>query len=58
MQAIYDHLLDLKPDGTFRLNMDYFNSATARLYFTRLEMTLEGVPFSRRETGGYSTLPQ
>jgi carbamoyltransferase len=28
VQAIYDHLLDLKPDGTFRLNMDYFNYAT------------------------------
>jgi carbamoyltransferase len=25
VQAIYDHLLDLKPDGTFRMNMDYFN---------------------------------
>ncbi|HXU91293.1 MAG TPA: carbamoyltransferase [Methylomirabilota bacterium] len=28
VQAIYDHLLDLKPDGTFRLNMDYFDYAT------------------------------
>ncbi len=25
VKAIYDHLLDLKPDGTFRLNIDYFN---------------------------------
>ena len=25
VQAIYDNLIDLKPDGTFRLNMDYFN---------------------------------
>ena len=25
VKAIYDHLIDLKPDGTFRLNMDYFN---------------------------------
>jgi carbamoyltransferase len=25
VKAIYDHLLDLKPDGTFRLNVDYFN---------------------------------
>lgn len=24
-QLIYDHLIDVKPDGTFRLNMDYFN---------------------------------
>ena len=28
VQAIYDGLLDLKADGTFRLNMDYFNYAT------------------------------
>lgn len=28
VQAIYDELLDLKADGTFRLNMDYFNYAT------------------------------
>jgi carbamoyltransferase len=33
VQAIYEHLLDLKPDGTFRLNMDYFN------YCTGLTMT-------------------
>jgi carbamoyltransferase len=33
VQAIYDHLLDLKADGTFRLNMEYFN------YCTGLTMT-------------------
>jgi carbamoyltransferase len=33
VQAIYEHLLDLKPDGTFRLNMEYFN------YCTGLTMT-------------------
>ncbi len=33
VDAIYTHLLDLKPDGTFRLNMDYFN------YCTGLTMT-------------------
>lgn len=33
VNAIYDHVLDLKPDGTFRLNMDYFN------YCTGLTMT-------------------
>ena len=33
VQAIYDHLVDLKPDGTFRLNIDYFN------YCTGLTMT-------------------
>src|SRR5438552_15232985 len=25
VQAIYDHLIDLKEDGTFRLKIDYFN---------------------------------
>ena len=33
VKTIYDHLIDLKPDGTFRLNMDYFN------YCTGLTMT-------------------
>ncbi len=35
VQKIYDNLLDLKPDGTFRMNMDYFN------YCTGLTMTNE-----------------
>ena len=35
VQAIYDHLLDVKADGTFRLNMDYFD------YCTGLKMTSE-----------------
>ena len=25
VDSIYQHLIDLKPDGSFRLNMDYFN---------------------------------
>jgi carbamoyltransferase len=33
VKNIYDHLLDLKPDGTFRLNIDYFD------YCTGLTMT-------------------
>ena len=33
VQAIYDNLIDLKPDGTFRMNQDYFN------YCTGLTMT-------------------
>jgi carbamoyltransferase len=43
-QLILDHLVDVKPDGTFRLNLDYFN------YCTELTMTngrfdaLFGVP--------------
>ena len=35
VQEIYEHLLDLKPDGTFRLNLDYFD------YCTGLTMTNE-----------------
>jgi carbamoyltransferase len=33
VNAIYENLFDLKPDGTFRLNMEYFN------YCTGLQMT-------------------
>lgn len=33
VQAIYDHLLDLKPDGSFRMNMEYFG------YCSDLRMT-------------------
>jgi carbamoyltransferase len=50
VQRIYEHLLDLKPDGTFRLNMDYF------AYCTGLTMTgprfdhLFGGPPRRPET--------
>jgi carbamoyltransferase len=33
VQTIYDNLIDLKPDGTFRLNLEYFN------YCTGLTMT-------------------
>jgi len=33
VKAIYDHLIDVKPDGTFRLNLEYFN------YCTGLTMT-------------------
>ena len=33
VKAIYEHLIDLKPDGTFRLNMEHFN------YCTGLTMT-------------------
>ena len=36
VQAIYDHLLDLKPDGSFRMNLDYFE------YCAGLRMTGRG----------------
>jgi carbamoyltransferase len=39
VQAIYEHLLDLKPDGTFRLNMDYFDYCTG--------LTMTGSRFDR-----------
>ena len=32
-QLVFDHLIDVKPDGTFRLNLEYFN------YCTGLTMT-------------------
>ncbi len=35
VQLILDHLIDVKPDGSFRLNLDYFN------YTTGLTMTNE-----------------
>jgi carbamoyltransferase len=28
VELIFSHLLDMKPDGSFRLNLDYFNYAT------------------------------
>lgn len=39
VQRIYDHLIDLKPDGSFRLNLDYFE------YCTGLQMV--GARFER-----------
>src|SRR5262252_11074861 len=49
-QPIFDHLIDLKPDGSFRLNLDYFD------YCTGLTMTngrfdeLFGGPARKQET--------
>jgi carbamoyltransferase len=43
-KAIYDHLLDLKPDGTFRLNMEYFNYATGLTMTSRRFDELFGGP--------------
>src|SRR5712692_4435743 len=44
VQAIYDHLIDLKPDGTFRLNMDYFNYCTGLTMVNERFETLFGGP--------------
>ena len=49
-KLIFDHLIDLKPDGSFRLNLDYFD------YCTGLRMTngrfdeLFGGPARKQET--------
>jgi carbamoyltransferase len=54
VREIYDHLIDVKPDGTFRLNMDYFN------YCTGLTMTSEkfNALFGGPPRGPESTLTQ
>jgi carbamoyltransferase len=44
VQAIYEHLLDLKPDGTFRLNMEYFNYSTGLTMTSRRFDDLFGGP--------------
>jgi carbamoyltransferase len=45
VQAIYDHLIDLKPDGTFRLNMDYFHYCTGlRMTNRRFDRLFGGSP--------------
>lgn len=50
VKQIYDHLIDVKEDGTFKLNMDYFD------YHTGLKMTNEkfdalfGAPPRARES--------
>ena len=44
VQTIYDHLLDLKPDGTFRLNMEYFNYCTGLTMTNERFHTLFGAP--------------
>ena len=44
-QAILDHLIDLKPDGTFRLNMDYFQYCTGlRMTNRRFDALFGGPP--------------
>jgi carbamoyltransferase len=50
VRAIFDHLLDLKPDGTFRLNMEYFNYATGLTMTNRKFDGLFGGPPRAPET--------
>lgn len=48
-QLFYDHLIDVKPDGSYRLNMEYFGYLSSdRLVTDRLE-TLFGGPSRRAE---------
>ena len=42
--AIYRHLVDLKPDGSFRLNMEFFNFAHGRTMTSRAFHNLFGGP--------------
>lgn len=44
VRAIYYHLMDLKADGTFRLNMEYFNYCTGRTLTNRKFDDLFGGP--------------
>jgi carbamoyltransferase len=50
VKQIYDHLIDLKPDGTFRLNMDYFNYCTGLTMTNRKFETLFGGPPRKPES--------
>src|SRR5205085_7115766 len=50
VQTIYDHLMDLKPDGTFRLNMDYFDYCTGLAMTNRRFDELFGAPPREPET--------
>jgi carbamoyltransferase len=50
VQTIYDNLIDLKPDGTFRLNMECFNYCTGLTMTNGKFETLFGGPARRPET--------
>jgi len=50
VQTIYEHLLDLKPDGTFRMNMDYFNYCTGLTMTNGRFDTLFGGPPRKSES--------
>ncbi|MEZ5541450.1 MAG: carbamoyltransferase [Pseudomonadota bacterium] len=51
VDLILEHLIDLKADGTFRLNMDYFNYATGLTMTNRRFAALFGAPARTPETG-------
>jgi len=49
-ERIYEHLIDLKPDGTFRLNMEYFDYCTGLTMTNRKFDDLFGGPPRKPET--------
>jgi carbamoyltransferase len=49
VKQIYEQLLDLKPDGTFRLNLDYFDYCTGLTMTNERFSTLFGAPPRRPE---------
>ena len=49
-KIIYDNLIDLKPDGSFRLNLDYFNYCTGLTMTNRKFEGLFDVPRRTPET--------
>lgn len=50
VKAIYEHLLDLKPDGTFRMNMEYFNYCTGLTMTSRKFDSVFGGPPRKPES--------
>jgi len=50
VQNIYDHLIDLKPDGSFSLNMEYFDYCTGLTMTSRKFDALFGGPPRKPET--------
>jgi len=50
VKNIYDHLIDLKPDGTLRLNMEYFDYCTGLTMTSRKFDALFGGPPRKPET--------
>jgi carbamoyltransferase len=51
VQQIYDHLIDVKADGSFRLNMDYFDYCTGlRMTNRRFDALFGGPPRKAEDT--------
>jgi carbamoyltransferase len=48
-QTILDHLIDIKPDGSYRLNLDYFDYCTGLTMTNRRFDALFGSPPRRAD---------